>query len=795
VAERLGDPALAAYTEWLRGCAMLFGGHDDGTAWEHTITKHERWFAPAQLIPGHATIGLRLLLRGYTAQARAEYERGLSRLPDPRLAAGSSFSMLGVMIPAVEGQHAEAATALAALGDGATPAHRAHLITAAACAAIEQGEIGAPFEALVAEFHGLGLKPRELMTQMKWFYAFQSHGRMAQLRLATDEQRPAAIATARQAVRDLRRVRKASPLLDAAYLIGEAALAQLTGDFRAALDWIDRVEPIARRIDAPVVHFEVARFRARAFRGLGQGNEAERQARYGLMLANHYGWEQRRRQIRAEFGVDDAGLSHRGTNVDRRADAGRNRRLEALQQVGSAAATILDPQELARVALDEMLGILGAERALFFLLDDAGRPVHYAGRGADGTDLQQQTAYGATLVDRVAESGEALVLTGTEQGAALGSRSAVVHGLRSILVAPVRFKGTTVGVVYLDSRLARGIFTDDDVEVLTAVVGHVAVSLETARAAQLHLAVQAARQQQAFAETLRSSLAELSAIHDPAVLLRQLFATLVARASADAGCLIVGSDVAEVAGTATGLGSRLTLGTVLTPTVLPSVPAVLGESAAVLAVPLFHRDGPAGVVLLGGPAFDDTAVQVAAALAIQGMSAYDNARLFSRVQELATTDELTGQHNRRHFYAIAGALVVAADRGRHDLAAAMIDIDKFKNINDTYGHGVGDEVIRTVAARVRAAVRQADVLGRYGGEEFAVVLPDHDGDARVLAERMRAAVAAVPIATAAGPVQVTISVGLAGLTPGDRTLDHLLARADHALYRAKEAGRNQVVEV
>jgi diguanylate cyclase (GGDEF)-like protein len=797
VADRLGDPALAAYAEWLRGCAMLFGGHDDGTAWEHTITKHERWFAPAQLIPGHATIGLRLLLRGYTAQARAEYERGLRRLPDPSLAAGSSFSMLGVMIPAVEGQHAEAATALAALGSGVTAAHRAHQITAAACAAIEQGEIGAPFEALVAEFHALGLKPRELMTQMKWFYAFQSHGRMAQLRLATDEQRPAAIEAARRAVRDLRRVRKASPLLDAAYLIGEAALAQLTGDFRAALEWIDRVEPIARRIDAPVLHFEVARFRARAFRGLGQANEAERQARYGLLLATSYGWEQRRRQIRAEFAVDDAGASARGTNVDRRADAGRNRRLEALQQVGTAAATILDPQELARVALDEMLRILGAERALFFLLDDAGRPVHYAGRGAGGADLQEQTAYGATLVGRVAESGEALVLTGTEQGAALGSRSAVLHGLRSILVAPVQFKGTTVGVVYLDSRLARGIFTGDDVEVLTAVVGHVAVSLETARAAQLHLAVQTARQQQAFAEMLRSSLAELSAVHDPSVLLRQLFSTLFAQVGAVSGVLVAGSDVVEIAGEASGLGSRISLPTLLTPTVLPSpVSPALGGAASVLAVPLFHRDGQAGVVLLGGAsAFDEGAVQVVAALATQGMSAYDNARLFSRVQELATTDELTGQHNRRHFYAIAGALVDASGRGGHDLAAAMLDIDKFKNINDTYGHGIGDEVIRTVASRVRAAIRHSDVLGRYGGEEFAVVLPDHGGDARLLAERMRAAVAAHPIKTAAGPIQVTISVGLAALTPGDGSLDQLLARADHALYRAKEAGRNQVVEV
>jgi diguanylate cyclase (GGDEF)-like protein len=443
-----------------------------------------------------------------------------------------------------------------------------------------------------------------------------------------------------------------------------------------------------------------------------------------------------------------------------------------------------------------MLRILGAERALFFLLDEAGEPVQFAGRSADG-ELARTTAYGATLVRRVAEGGQALVLTGTEQGAALGSRSAVAHGLRSILVAPVQFKGRMLGVMYLDSRLARGIFTDDDVDVLTAIASHVAVSLETAKAAQLNLAVQAAQQQQAFAEMLRASLAELSAIHDPAQLLRQLFGTLAAQLGATAGFL-VGEVVLETAGTA----DPAMLGSALPVPVEGAAPALLASTdlaglldgaPAVLAVPLHHRDGRAAVAVLGGPAFDDSAQQVAAALAVQGMSAYDNARLFSRVQELATTDELTGQHNRRHFYAIAGALVRAAGRGKRDLAAAMIDIDKFKNINDTYGHGVGDDVIRIVAARVRASIRHSDVLGRYGGEEFAVVLPDHGGHAPELAERMRESVADEPIITGAGPIRVTISVGLTQLDAADGGLDQLLARADHALYRAKEGGRNRVV--
>jgi diguanylate cyclase (GGDEF)-like protein len=800
VAAQLGDPALTAYVEWLRGCAWLFGGFDDGSAWEETITRHARWFGPAQLIPGYATVGLRLLLRGYTVESQAEYERGVRRLTDLSRVRTTSFGMLSVMIPAMQGRHGEAAAALTLLREGAaTPVQRANMLVAAACAAIEQGEFGEPFEAVVAEFRGLGLRLRDMMTQHKWFFAYQSHGRMAQLRMATDEQRPARIAAARAAVADLRRVRKSSPLLDAAYLIGEAALAQMLGEPRKCVEWSDKAEHVARTADAPLVHFEVARFRARAFRAMGLVNESDRQARVALSLATVHGWESRRRQARTEFGAEEGAATNRRTVVDRRGDAGRSRRLEALQQVGAAAATVLDPQELARVALDEMLRILGAERALFFLLDEAGSPVQFAGRGADGTDLEATSGYGATLVQRVASSGEALVLTGTEQGAALGSRSAVVHGLRSIMVVPVQFKGNTLGVVYLDSRMARGIFTDDDVEVLIGVTSHVAVSLETARAAQLHLSLRTAQQQQAFAEMLRASLAELSGIHEPARLLSSLFGTLAGQLDAQAGCLLSadGTVVVEVTGKADPSALGAPLGISLPPVLLPTVidAGALSETYGqkLLVVPLDHRDGRSGIVVLGAPAFDESRVQVAAALATQGMSAYLNACLFSRVQELATTDELTGQHNRRHFYAIATALVSSAARGSRDLAAVMLDIDKFKNVNDTYGHGVGDEVIREVAARVRASIRHSDVLGRYGGEEFAVVLPDHDGSAPDLAERMRSAVADTPIATSAGPLTVTISAGLAQLGPADATLDQLLARADHALYRAKESGRNRVV--
>ncbi|WP_430787648.1 diguanylate cyclase [Actinoplanes sp. G11-F43] len=802
VAAGLGDPGLGAYVEWLRGCALLFSGADDGSVWERTITRNVRWYVPAQLIPGYSTLGLRYLLRGYVDEAAREYERGIRRLADPELALGTSLGMLSVMIPAGQSRFGDAAAALRRLraafppGTG-TPVQRATILTAAACLSVEQGDVGPDLEKIFAEFHELGLRAQDLMPQHRWFYVYQAHARLIQFRYAPDAERPARLAVAARSVRALGRV-GGTPLLRAVHLTTRASLHLAAGDPRRCIKVADEAERRLRRMDAPFIQYEVFRIRARAMRALGLVNEADRQARFAFGLAAFHGWEQRRRQTRTEFGVDEGAGTHRRTVAERRPATGRNRHLEALQQVGTAAATILDPQQLASVALDELLRILGAERALFFLVDENGEPVRYAGRDADG-DLADTPGYGASLVQRVAASGEPLVVSGTDQAAALGSRSAVLHGLRSVLIAPVQFKGRLVAVVYLDSRLARGIFTDDDVAVLTAVSSHVAVSLETARAARLHSAVEAARRQQELAETLRASLAELSAILEPDRLLRHLCESLRTALGADAGCLLgVNGEVLATVGTAPpdGAGSFVPVTVGDTPELTTAIGVrgrLLAGAPTALLVPLTGHDGPVGAVLIGGAALDDTSRQVAAALATQGMAAYQNARLFSRVQELATTDELTGQHNRRHFYAIAGALVQAASRNGRQLAAVMLDIDKFKSINDAYGHGVGDEVIRTVAARIRGRLRHSDVLGRYGGEEFAAVLPDHDGNAAELAERIRLAVSDEPVPTAAGPLPVTISVGLTGLLPADTSLDDLLARADHALYRAKESGRNRVM--
>jgi diguanylate cyclase (GGDEF)-like protein len=163
-----------------------------------------------------------------------------------------------------------------------------------------------------------------------------------------------------------------------------------------------------------------------------------------------------------------------------------------------------------------------------------------------------------------------------------------------------------------------------------------------------------------------------------------------------------------------------------------------------------------------------------------------------RLEKVAATDPLTGLFNRQAFDLIFRVALKEAERSREPLAAILFDIDHFKQINDSRGHLAGDRVIRAVAELARASLRQADVVARWGGEEFLVLLKDCPVEcARTVAEKLRAAVAAHDFGPAGGPLRLTVSLGVAQWAPGD-SADALFNRADEALYRAKAGGRNRV---
>ncbi len=171
-----------------------------------------------------------------------------------------------------------------------------------------------------------------------------------------------------------------------------------------------------------------------------------------------------------------------------------------------------------------------------------------------------------------------------------------------------------------------------------------------------------------------------------------------------------------------------------------------------------------------------------------------NQRLSTELEQRATTDELTGIANRRHFLELAQNEIQHALRFNRPLALALIDIDRFKQINDTYGHAVGDQALLVWTHLCQNNIRQIDVFARFGGDEFVVLLPEtmHE-QAYDVVEQVRSALIAEPMNLGGQTVRMTISSGIASLASDVDTLDTLLERADRALYRAKEAGRNCVV--
>lgn len=187
------------------------------------------------------------------------------------------------------------------------------------------------------------------------------------------------------------------------------------------------------------------------------------------------------------------------------------------------------------------------------------------------------------------------------------------------------------------------------------------------------------------------------------------------------------------------------------------------------------------------------AVMATALLGSVGFVLMIKERTDREIMHLAMTDSLTGVPNRRAL--IEQAELVRAQRSGHPMSLLMIDIDHFKRINDTYGHPLGDEVLRQAAALMGKRLRAGDVLGRYGGEEFCVIAPDTDSEgAQILAESLREILAATPLQTEAGAIAITISIGFTCCaTTGAREMKDLLAEADVALYQAKQAGRNRVV--
>jgi diguanylate cyclase (GGDEF)-like protein len=230
--------------------------------------------------------------------------------------------------------------------------------------------------------------------------------------------------------------------------------------------------------------------------------------------------------------------------------------------------------------------------------------------------------------------------------------------------------------------------------------------------------------------------------------------------------------------------------------ILLPLPADL-DIRSFLGVPIVFGSHAIGLVALynsGDRAFTEEDARVAELFASQVAIALDNSRRVEQFEKLAVTDELTGLYNRRAFASMGEKEVGRARRYQRPLALILFDIDHFKDVNDSYGHLFGDHVLRVLTERVTRTTRTTDIVCRYGGEEFIVLMPEAGRDEAVaMAERLRQEISRMTIVTAGSTLSLTISLGVAELARNeDEDFEGLVSRADRAMYQAKAAGRNTV---
>ncbi|HTM20295.1 MAG TPA: diguanylate cyclase, partial [Kofleriaceae bacterium] len=429
--------------------------------------------------------------------------------------------------------------------------------------------------------------------------------------------------------------------------------------------------------------------------------------------------------------------------------------------------------------------------------------------------------------------------------AAAGAVGAVVHDRRPHMLAPTRpgqvpyiGSGRAVaaflGVPVLDGAHLRGVLCCDRDQPF------IAAEVELAEQAA-EQAMRAVHAEQVFRQVERSKYEHVRFFHASAMLCEALTVEQVMDTAFNACAEIVGYDVAAIsifdrdrklhrvqavrarpgaeamvdADALTGVEFRPNSGLVsmvvknkhhLPAAGEPRDHAVqiwtgktkLRDAESLLVLPLLVADEATGTLLLAARnprRFGKDVREMLRVIASQVAVSLENAILYRKMETMATTDGLTGLTNHRSFQERFATLLDRAQRYRRSCAMLLCDVDHFKKVNDTYGHPVGDEVLRRVAKVLGDAARKIDIPARYGGEEFAVVLDEIDlAGARRIAERIRQDVGALAIESDKGPFNVTMSIGVAVFPADGADRAQLIEHADMALYHAKQSGRNRVVD-
>jgi diguanylate cyclase (GGDEF)-like protein len=558
------------------------------------------------------------------------------------------------------------------------------------------------------------------------------------------------------------------------------------------------VRPIASELVMPLIHH------GRVIGAISAATEAPRH------------WSGSDVEFVAALATHAAVAIHNAELFDKaRTSAGR---MAVLQAASARMTRQSSVESVGRAIVEETRQIIDYHNARVYVVEapDDVVPIAFEGRvGAyEKVDLEVlRTKLGHGFTGWVALHGQPLLIA----DANADSRGLTIPGTddidESMLVVPMKYDEQVIGAITL-SKLGLNKFDDEDLRLLTILADQAATALESARLLA---------RTEALAGELRRLLdmgSELANSLEP-----RTVADLIARYMAESmgvdQCAISYWDRSSQRVLTWGYHPRERPAQVASEYALAGYPEtmrVLNDQATVIVniddpaadpaeIALMRREGSHTLVMMPLVAkgqsiglveiisttpvrLDESRLEFARTMANEAAMALENAKLYEEARNLADRDQLTGFYNHRFLHERLGEEIVRAQRSRAPLGLLMIDLDDFKLVNDTFGHLFGDRVLVWAAELIRSTLRASDVPARYGGDEFAVILPDSDADAaRAVAGRILAAFQQRSFETEGrGAVPMAASIGVATFPLDGRSGQGLIAAADRALYRVKDAG-------
>jgi diguanylate cyclase (GGDEF)-like protein/PAS domain S-box-containing protein len=488
---------------------------------------------------------------------------------------------------------------------------------------------------------------------------------------------------------------------------------------------------------------------------------------------------------------------------------------ETLRQASLAVLSELDLEKVLSQILEQLERVIPYDSASVFLAERDHLRI-LAGRGFENEAevIGLEVERGNPLFEEIIRTRLPLILPDAREDPRFGQFGGTSY-VRGWMGVPLIAQGEIIGQLTIDSRQP-DVYTLQDAELVLDFATETSIAIQ--HATLYERALDTANR----LAILQQASQEISATLDPQHLYEIIYKAAASIMPAEAFVISMMDETQQeieavymVDRQGQTPAQRFPLGTGLSGYIIRTGKSVLindfdngfefdiqhfGDPAqieAFLAVPMRRQDsslfGMVSVQSYRKNAYTQQDLEMLELLAAQAAGALDNTRLFAELQRQAIMDELTGLYNRRHFFEVARLEFERSRRYRRTLGIIMLDIDHFKEVNDQYGHLVGDQVLRVVAERCRQNVRSIDLVGRYGGEEFVLLVPETDAEGvRQLAERLRVAVSDTPIYAREIMVRITASIGVASSSADCPDLDHLISQADQALFPAKYTGCNIV---